>query len=177
MAVALRLRRINANQKRHLTTLLCVYTNNVMNEKLKTTVEEVACNCLAVRTRILGRVVSQIYDEALRSHALKVSQLNILVVAARLGRATHAEVCETLRLDASTLSRNVKRLIASGWLEACESQDRRFQPFQLTSTGTKRLSNALEAWRAAQVKAEKLLGKSGVSFLSEFESVLETNDL
>jgi DNA-binding MarR family transcriptional regulator len=63
---------------------------------------------------------------------LKVSQLNILIVAARLGLARPTQVCEVLQLDTSTLSRNVERMQAHGWLEVVPNEDARTQPFRLT---------------------------------------------
>jgi len=44
--------------------------------------EMVARECIAVRPRRLYRVITTIYDDALRSLDLKVSQMNTLVVAA-----------------------------------------------------------------------------------------------
>ena len=84
---------------------------------MHTTIDKVASECVAVRLRMLNRVVTNIYDDALRPLGLKVSQLNILVVTAKLGVARPAQMCEILRLDASTLSRNVERMRAHGWLE------------------------------------------------------------
>src|SRR5262249_29663577 len=49
---------------------------------------------------------------------LRASQLNILTVTGKLGLARPARVCEILQLDTSTLSRNVERMRAQGWLSA-----------------------------------------------------------
>src|SRR6516162_3196973 len=46
-----------------------------------------AGECIAVRLRLVNRVVTNLYDAALRPLGLKVSQLNILVVTAKLGLA------------------------------------------------------------------------------------------
>src|SRR6266852_5535643 len=98
-------------------------------------IDTMARTCFAVRMRLLNRVVTNLYDDALRPLGLKVSQLNILVVAAKLGLARPAEVCELLQLDTSTLSRNVERMRAHGWLEVVPDEDARTQPFQLTPQG------------------------------------------
>ena len=45
----------------------------------------VAGECIAVRVRLINRVISALYDEAMRPHGLRVSQGNILVAVARLG--------------------------------------------------------------------------------------------
>src|SRR5262249_27536056 len=95
-------------------------------------VDTIAQSCIAVRLRLLNRVVTSIYDDALRPVGLKVSQLNILIVAAKLGLARPAQVCDILQLDASTLSRNVERMRAQRWLTVVPDEDARAQPFRLT---------------------------------------------
>ena len=52
-------------------------------DKSSTTVDVIAKTCIAVRLRSLNRVVTNIYDAALRPLGLKISQLNILVVTAK----------------------------------------------------------------------------------------------
>jgi DNA-binding MarR family transcriptional regulator len=79
-------------------------------------VESIASACIAVRLRLLNRVVTNIFDDALRPLGLKASQLNILVAAVKLGVARPARMCELLKLDPSTLSRAVDRMISNGWL-------------------------------------------------------------
>ena len=92
-------------------------------------IDKVASECVAVRLRMLNRVVTNIYDDALRSLDLKVSQMNILVAAAKMGTARSIEVCEHLHLDVSTLSRNVERMKARGWLEVVPDEDGQLAPF------------------------------------------------
>src|SRR5262245_66391462 len=103
--------------------------------KIDDPIDRIARACIAVRVRLLNRVITNLYDEALRPLGLKVSQVNILVVAGKLGVARPAQVCELLNLDASTLSRNVERMVAKGWLEIVPDEDGRSQPFRLTSKG------------------------------------------
>ena len=127
-------------------------------ERARAAVDKIAGECVAVRVRMLNRVVTNIYDEALRPLGLKVSQMNILVAAAKMGTARPQEVCDFLHLDASTLSRNVERMKARGWLEVVPAEDGRSQPFRLTPQGRKLLEKAVPAWGAAQQQAKGVLG-------------------
>lgn len=136
-----------------------------MDQPKTSTIDTIARTCIAVRLRLLNRVVTNLYDDALRPLGLKVSQLNILVVTAKLGLAKPAQVCETLQLDASTLSRNVERMRANGWLEAVPGEDARTQPFQLTPQGRRLIEKAVPAWEEAQRQATELLGKEGTALL------------
>ena len=133
--------------------------------KLKHTVDDIAEECIAVRLRMLNRVVTNIYDDALRPLGIRVSQMNILVAAGKLGLARPAEVCERMHLDVSTLSRNVERMKQRDWLEVVEDEDGRAQPFRLTAEGRKILQQAYPAWKKAQRQAKALLGEGIVGQL------------
>src|SRR4051812_19557075 len=117
-------------------------------------IDKIAGECIASRLRMLNRAVTNIYDDALRPLDLKVSQMNILVVAAKMGTARPLAVCEYLHLYVSTLSRNVERMKARGWLEVVPDEDGRSQPFQLTARGRKLLESAAPAWSEAQRRVQ-----------------------
>ena len=136
-------------------------------EHLQATIDKIASECVAVRLRMLNRAVTNIYDDALRSLHLKVSQMNILVAAAKMGTARPIEVCEHLHLDVSTLSRNVERMKARGWLEVVPDEDGRSQPLRLTPQGRKLLEKAIPAWSAAQQQVKKVLGDGFVEQLNQ----------
>ena len=128
-------------------------------------VETIAASCVAKQLRLLNRVVTNIYDDALRPLDLKVSQVNILVATAMMGTARPIEVCEHLHLDVSTLSRNVERMKARGWLEVVPEEDGRSQPFRLTSQGRELLDKAIPGWSEAQQQVRRVVGDGFVEQL------------
>ena len=130
-------------------------------------IDKIAGECVAVRLRMLNRAITNIYDDALRPLGLKASQLNILIVTAKLGLARPGQVCEILQLDASTLSRNVKPLQAHGWVEIVPGEDARAQPFRLRPKGKRLIEKAVPAWEEAQRRASELLGNEGISLLDK----------
>src|SRR5262249_23600512 len=131
------------------------------------TIDVIARDCIAVRMRMLNRVITNLYDDALRPLGVKVSQMNILVATAKLGLARPAQVCEVLQLDASTLSRNVERMRARDWLEVVPGDDARAQPFRLTPAGKKLLERTIPVWEIAQRRAIEFLGQEGVALLAK----------
>ncbi len=145
--------------------------------KTKTRIDTIAGECIAVRMRMLNRVVTNIYDDALRPLGVRVSQMNILVAAGRMGTARPAEVCERLHLDVSTLSRNFERMKARGWLEVIPDDDGRAQPFRLTNAGRKLLEQAAPAWKKAQKQAKSLLGDGIVDLLGQAVKRLREADV
>ena len=144
-------------------------------KQTQTLIDTIAGECIAVRMRMLNRVVTNIYDDALRPLGVKVSQMNILVAAGKMGTARPAEVCERLHLDVSTLSRNVERMKARGWLEVIPDEDGRAQPFRLTDQGRKLLEKAAPAWKKAQRQAKSLLGEGIVDLLGQAVGRLNTD--
>src|SRR6476660_9563024 len=113
-----------------------------MNKPTVSSIDTIAGTCIAVRLRLLNRVVTNFYDEALRSLGVKVSQLNILIVTA-------------------------KPLQAHGWLEVVTGEDARAQPFRLTPEGKRLIEKAVPAWEEAQRRASELLGEEGVALLDK----------
>jgi DNA-binding MarR family transcriptional regulator len=138
------------------------------------TLERMARECVAHQLRMLNRVVTGIYEDELRPLQLKVSQMVILVFTERRGQARAAELCRALQIDASTLSRNVERMRARGWLEEVRGEDHRSRPFRLTADGKKVLGDATLAWEQAQAKALGLFGKDGAALLRRIVKKVRT---
>ena len=137
----------------------------MVREKTNRAIDVIARDCIGLRLRLLNRVVTNLFDEGLRSLGLKMSQLNVLVATAKLGVAHPGRVCDILQLDVSTLSRNVERMRAKRWLEVVPADDARTQPFRLTDRGRRILERAIPAWEKAQKEAVQLLGGDVVAML------------
>ncbi len=128
--------------------------------------------CIAMRIRVISRAISRIYDEALRPYGLKSTQLSILAVISILGQAEPTEICRILYLDASTLSRNMKRMKTKGWLETSPAQDRRAHTLRLTRAGNRLLTEAFPAWREAQNKIRTMLGGDNLTVIGNITQAL-----
>jgi DNA-binding MarR family transcriptional regulator len=135
-------------------------------QKPRTPADIIARDCIAVRVRALNRAVTALYDDALRPHGLRVGQLNLLVAIARFGTARPGALCRVLRMEKSTLSRDVDVMRRHGWLEVEESAGGRARPLRLTPAGQALLEAVLPAWRAAQARARALIGDDGIAALA-----------
>jgi len=126
----------------------------------------ISAECTLVRLRMLNRVVSKIYDDALRPHGLKASQLNVLVAVSRMGPTRPKDLSARLLLERSTVSRNVDRMVEKGWLSIGRGDDDgRSHDLSITATGKRLLTQALPDWRRAQRATKKLLGADTVANL------------
>ena len=137
-------------------------------ERLKRDAAEVIHDCIATRLRMASRMITKVYDDALRPLGLTVTQMSMLVVAEDRGLIRQSEVGAELRLDDSTLSRNLERMHANGWLEEVPADDARVHSYRLTEAGRTLLEKAVPAWRGAQAEAQRLLGGAGVQALRRF---------
>lgn len=126
-------------------------------------VARVAGDCLAIRVRLINRVVSAIYDEALRPHGLKVSQANLLVAIAHQAPVRPVDLSRSIRIEKSTLSRDVEVLRRRGWVESDPPAGGRNQALRLTEAGCDLLRALFPAWERAQAKARECLGDPGAT--------------
>ncbi len=121
------------------------------------TAREIARECVGARVRMLNRLVSRIYDDQVRPHGLKFSQMNILTVVTLHGPVQPVEVARILSLEKSTLSRNVSLMEANGWLETLPGRGNA-QLLRATAQGRRLLKKAAPGWRKAQKRVVSLLG-------------------
>ena len=139
-----------------------------MTDKTKRLATEAIGGCIATRLRLATRVITAVYDDALRPFGLTVSQMALLALAADRGTIRQADVSTLLQLDDSTLSRNLNRMRTNGWLEKVVEADARVHTHRLTAAGKALLEQVMPAWRQAQRRASELLGESAVKALHRF---------
>jgi DNA-binding MarR family transcriptional regulator len=123
-------------------------------------VNSIATNCLSVRLRLMNRMVGAIYDEALRPHGIKATQLNILVAVSAFGRVTSRQLCRALHMDTSTFSRAVARLKKNRWLQVEPSGEGKILKIEVTKKGFEKIEEVYPDWQIAQERAAEALGES-----------------
>jgi len=121
--------------------------------------------CVGGFVRKLNRMVTAIYDGALADAGLKTSQFSVLVAVANRKKARPAELIKLLQMDESTLSRNVERMCARGWLRLEREADRRSHQIEITDKGQALIRKSLPAWHRAQEKVNQRLGADNVAAL------------
>ena len=123
-------------------------------------VNSIATNCLSVRLRLMNRKIGAIYDEALRPHGIKASQLNILVAVSAFGKVTSQQLCRVLHMDTSTFSRAVARLKKNGLLQVEPSGEGKILQIEVAEKGLKKIEQVYPDWQRAQEEAAAVLGES-----------------
>ena len=137
--------------------------SNPTESSIASLVGEVAQQCLLTRSRQISRVITGIYDEALRPHGVNAPQFSLLVLVAKLNGASRAEIGRANHQERSTLTRNLALLQGEGWIEEIVPEAGRSRPILITEAGREVLAGAAGAWRSAQREARQLLGDDGVA--------------
>jgi len=117
---------------------------------------EILNNCVAGRVRQISRVVTARYDEELRALGITANQVTILSVVAVLEHVTPSDMQPYLMMDASTVSRNVSRMIAKRWLAMIPGEDRRSHYLVAAPKGMALLGEVRPLWLKAQAWARSV---------------------
>jgi DNA-binding MarR family transcriptional regulator len=114
--------------------------------------------CTNLKLRQLGRRVAQHYDTEMRRVGLKTTQYSLLSFVCKLGPIRPTDLAKTLGLQPSTLSRNLKPLVAAGWLQMLPGDDGRSLRVAVTQAGRDKRAEAQRHWRNAQEGINAALG-------------------
>ncbi len=121
--------------------------------------------CTNFKLRQLTRRVSREYDAVLAATGIKTSQYSLLNAIDRLGPLRPADLAAQMRLDASTLTRNLQPLVLHGWVTVGAGVDQRSRLVSLTDAGRTKRSEAQAEWKAAQQALNTRLGVDRVAQL------------
>lgn len=122
-----------------------------------------AAECLAFRVRALNRVITNLYDAALKPFGITVNQTTILIMLSYVGQASPGRIGQVLIMEKSTVSRNLNRMKKQGWIRATETEEGgKEQVVSVLPRGKELLAALHPAWANAQKDASRLLGEEGV---------------
>ena len=116
-----------------------------------------------IQARLLSRSITGIYDDKLQQFEISAAQFVLLSLINQIEPVTRAEIARLQHLERSTLTRNLKTMLAVGWIEEVrDGANGRSRPLALTAAGKELLFNAQPAWLAAQAQTKVLLGDDGM---------------
>jgi len=121
--------------------------------------------CTNLKLRQLDRVVTRHYDAYVAATGLKNTQYSLLSHVVLLGPIRPSDLAQRMRLDASTLTRNLQPLIAQGWLRQGPGENARSRLVEATEAGCAKRVEAQRAWKQAQVALNVRLGSERVAAL------------
>jgi DNA-binding MarR family transcriptional regulator len=122
--------------------------------------------CAYANLKMLARVATNLYDDALRPVNLRAGQLALMwaILAAgpvEMGRLSHITIT-----DQTTLSRTVDKLRRARLVQVRPGRDRRVKLISLSETGRQRFAAAMPYWEDAQKRANELFSLAEVRVLA-----------
>ncbi len=118
--------------------------------------------CTNFKLRQLVRRVTQHYDAELAKAGLKTSQFSLLSHLIKPSAMRPVDLAAEMTMDASTLTRNLKPLIAAGWVQLAAGVDGRSRLVSITDEGRAKHRVAKLQWRTAQNGINASLGVANV---------------
>ena len=91
--------------------------------------------CTYTTAHQLARLVRQHYDAELGAIGLRATQYRLLVEILAHGPVRPCDLAESMSLSPSTLTRNLKPLIAAGWVDLGPGLDGRTRSVCITAAG------------------------------------------
>jgi DNA-binding MarR family transcriptional regulator len=119
---------------------------------------QVAQSCAVFNLRKASRALTQFYETALRPSGLRVTQFTLMVAVNLLGAIPISRLAETMVMDRTTLTRNLKLLEKKGFIKITPGEDRRERVALLTQLGRETLGKALPLWEETQSEIVNRLG-------------------
>jgi len=108
-----------------------------------------SCACLTVRKSM--RTITQLYDKHLARVNMRITQFTLLNAIAAFGKISVHALATELVMDRTTLTRNLKPLIKTGWVNSApDEKDGRVRNLTLTDDGLAQLERAFPYWEKAQ---------------------------
>ena len=114
--------------------------------------------CTNLKLRQLMRRVAQLYDAEVGKTGLRGTQYSLLSFVVKLGPVRPVDLARAMKVDASTLTRNLRPLLDAGLLELQPGPDARSRLVVATSAGREKRTEAQRRWRVAQESLNQRLG-------------------
>ena len=122
-------------------------------------------DCLCLASRQAARSITRSFDRSLLPHGLRITQFTILVMLILRGPSTIGELAEKLRIERTTLSRNLARIEALSWVKIRPGDDARSRTVSVTAKGRAVVAASVDAWRKAQKSVSAPNGPAGFDAL------------
>lgn len=114
--------------------------------------------CACANLRRTARLVTQLYEDAVRPAGVTGPQFTLLQALTMAPGITQKRLAEVLGMDSTTLTRSLAHLRKHGWLRSEAGEDRRALRLSLTKAGEKAYERTLPYWQSAQERLEQAVG-------------------
>ena len=118
--------------------------------------------CTNLKLKQTSRLVARHYEAFVAPTGLRNTQYSLLSYVVKLGPLRAGELAVAMRLDASTLSRNLQPLVDKGLVDVAMGEDQRSRVVRASAAGVALRQQAQKAWKRAQLALNARLGAQRV---------------
>lgn len=118
--------------------------------------------CTNLKLKQASRLIARHYESHVAPTGLRNTQYSLLSYVVKLGPLRAGELAAAMRLDASTLSRNLQPLVDRGLVGVEPGVDARSRIVVATEAGLALRHDAQKAWKRAQLALNRKLGDDTV---------------
>ncbi|WP_298504227.1 MarR family transcriptional regulator [uncultured Maribacter sp.] len=125
--------------------------------------------CIGSRLRRLSRIVDGHFRSKLSEFNITENQMTILFVLNKMGKVEQGKIGQTLVLERSTVSRNIKLLEKQNYIKRTSD----YRPeIELSKKGNELVQKLIPLWEETMDELISKLGENGLTYLSELENRL-----
>ena len=135
--------------------------------------ELISSKCYCINLRRAAYAVTEYYDRAMADLGVTLSQYALLSSIGKIEPCSVAELARYVRLERTTLVRNLKALYEAGWIQNDAAPGCRSSKTHVTESGRKLAEAAKTCWNQAQTDIEACLGEENLQQLMAYLSKLE----
>ncbi len=131
--------------------------------------------CFNGKLRKLHRLVNTAYMAKLKPYGIRGSMLSILFIVGKRKHINQKTIAEMLVLDASTMSRDLKKLREKGYVISSRGQDSRNVMLELTDEGKAFLEEVIPIWEELHNRMEQVLGLHNIRQIDNLIEAVKSN--
>jgi DNA-binding MarR family transcriptional regulator len=127
------------------------------------------------KIRKLHRLINQAYMLKFKPFGLRGSMVSMLFIIGKIKGTSQKHLADTLVLDQSTVSRDVKALEKKGWILLKKGSDPRQSSIELTESGCLLLEEVAPLWHELHMKLEEILGSFNIQHIDTITEAIKSN--
>lgn len=131
--------------------------------------------CVNAKLRRLHRLINSAYMAKIKPFGLGGSMLSILFIIGKNKHVNQKTIAQILVLDASTMSRDLKKLVSKNWIKKSRGEDSRNSVLELTDEGRALLEEVSPVWEELHHKVQGILGQFNIQQIDHLIQAISTN--
>ncbi len=129
--------------------------------------------CYCINFRRAANSITKYYDDYLKESSLTLNQFSLIKNILKIQPASISDIASKVRLERTTVVRNLKTLFKEGLIEDISKENERNKQVIVTKKGKEILDIAIPLWHEAQDNIEKILGMDNYNKSLEIFEIID----